>query len=89
MFRRSAGIIATDLKHELILVDSRTGQIFSLNDTGRRVWLALPAGSTDPLVDLLRSDFDVGPEQAQADVASLIGELQHAGLITGGEDSRI
>ena len=86
MFNSSADVIATDLEHELVLLDPRNGEMFALNATGRRVWFALPARTPDELAHVLTANFDVAPAQALKDVQSLIAALQGAGLVWYDDD---
>jgi hypothetical protein len=81
MFRPADDVIVTDLGNELILLDPRTGEMFSLNSTGRSVWFALPAGSVMDVAACVAAEFDVKPEAACGDVALLLVALKRAGLI--------
>ncbi|GGJ75774.1 PqqD family protein [Deinococcus aquiradiocola] len=76
-------IVATDLEDELVLLDPATQQIFSLNASGRAVWLALPASETQ-LSQRLTEAFDVTAEQAREDVSGLLRRLTSAGLVRAG-----
>ena len=82
MYNKIAGIIETDLADELILLDPATGQMFSLNDTGRRVWRALPAPSAGVLARGLVAELEVDEETAQRDVAALLDRLVGARLVS-------
>ena len=73
-------VIETDLDDELILLDPKTQEMFSLNETGRRVWRALPAGA-EALVRDVVSAYDAAPEAVEADVRRLLDELLEAGLV--------
>lgn len=75
------GVIETDLEQELVLLDPRTQQMFSLNDTGRRVWRTLPVDHEEPLVHAVLEAYEISREQAEADVRRLLAELLEAGLI--------
>ena len=80
-YSRYPDVIATDLGHELILLDPRNGSMFGLNASGRRVWLDLPVCSVSQLANTLCSAFQVVPERARADVESLVAALVDAGLV--------
>ncbi len=80
------GVIETDLPGELILLDPATQLMFSLNETGRFVWRALPGRNPGQVAAALTSVFAVPPEQAQADVRALLAELRAAGLVLGEDD---
>ena len=86
MYNASTDVIATDLEHELVVLDPRNGEMFALNGTGRRVWFALPARTPDELANVLLAEFDVTRTQALKDVHSLIAALQGAGLVWCDDD---
>lgn len=73
------GIVATDLGDELILLDPARGEMFSLNATGRCVWLALERG-VEAAVDALVDGYDVTRDQAGAEARALVDALLEAGL---------
>lgn len=81
MYNPVPDVIATDLEHELVLLDPRNGEMFALNATGREVWFALPARTPDELANVLITRFDVTRTRALDDVYSLIAALQGAGLV--------
>jgi hypothetical protein len=81
MFVRAPDVIATDLQHEMILLDPRNGEMFALNETGRYLWLRLPVRSAVELAYDLEKDFDVDAECACGDVLMLMLSLKRAGLI--------
>ncbi|AHH18673.1 hypothetical protein NONO_c38890 [Nocardia nova SH22a] len=66
-----------------ILLNSRTGIYWEINDTGHRVMETLiVSGSRAAAVRAIVDSFDVEPEQAEADVTRIIEELSGAGLLT-------
>jgi hypothetical protein len=86
VFRPVDEVIVTDLGNELILLDPRNGEMFSLNSTGRCVWFALPADSVMDVATRVAAEFDVKPEAACGDVALLMVALKRAGLILNNAD---
>lgn len=84
MYTRNPAVIETELEHELILLDPGSGEMFSLNDTGRRVWRALPADSVEILAAHLVAALDVDTETAERDVRSLLDALAAARLVSSG-----
>lgn len=74
-------LIETDLESELILLDPRTQEIFSLNATARVIWRALPAAGVEPIVARVVAHFEVAPAEAETDVRGLLEELVGAGLV--------
>jgi len=79
---RLPDVIATDLANELILLDPATGEMFSLNTTGRAIWQALDGRTTVADVSAaIGRAFDVSPERVDADVRQLLASLLEAGLV--------
>ncbi len=84
MYEKNPRVIETELPHELILLDPGTGEMFSLNETGRRVWRALPAASSAELARELEAALEVDAETAERDVRALLDRLRAADLISAG-----
>ena len=80
IYKRSPDVIATDLGDELILLDPRRGEMFGLNESGRRVWLGLEQ-SLDDVASAIAAEFGIELTRARADVASLLAALAEAGLV--------
>lgn len=79
MYRPRAGLVVTDLGHELVLLDSASGRMYSLNATGGLVWRHL-----DDLEHARRAlceAYGIPPEQARADVERLLEHLLRQRLI--------
>lgn len=74
------GVVATDLGDEVILLAPASGEMFSLNATGRCVWFALERG-LDAAVDALVERYDVSRERAGEEAAALLDALLAAGLV--------
>lgn len=56
--------------------------IIRLNDTGRLLWEELAAEKTEQqLCEALLAEYDVTPQQAQADVAAFVQTLKKAALL--------
>lgn len=56
--------------------------IIRLNDTGRLLWEELAAPKTEQqLCEALLAEYDVTPQQAQADVAAFVQTLKKAALL--------
>lgn len=81
MYTRNPSVIETDLEHELILLDPGSGEMFSLNDTGRRVWRSLPAESVELVAAHLVASMEVDQETAERDVRTLLDALVAARLV--------
>jgi len=79
---KSGRTLARELNGELVLIDVDTGQYYTLNEVGGRVW-ALCDGSTTvaQLVVALCEEFDAPPEVVKADVVELVADLAKEGLL--------
>lgn len=73
-------VTVTDLGDDMVLLDSKSGEMFALNESGRCIWYALGRGEAAASAALVEA-FDVTPERARADVRALLDELVEAGLV--------
>ena len=61
--------------------------IYTLNDVGTTIWDLIDGkASVGQIVDAVRNEYDVPPEEAERDVIELIGSLETAGLICGNDE---
>jgi hypothetical protein len=74
-------IIETDLGEELVLLDPRTQEMYTLNATGRAVWQAMPAGDAEAIATIVTAAFAIDHAQATLDVRALLNQLSGAGLL--------
>ncbi len=79
-YQQHASVITTDLGSEVVLLHPDTQQMFTLNEAGRAVWLALPA-TREALLAHLVGTFDVTPDEAGEDLDGLLERLDRAGLV--------
>ena len=82
-------VIETELPGELILLDPETQEMFSLNESGRAVWRAIPGRSVEEVAELLAAEYEVEADAAAGDVRTLVAHLVGAGLLRAlepGED---
>jgi len=81
-YRVPEHVHARPVQDEVMILDARSNQYLGLNGTGAVVWSVLvDGGSAAAAVAELIARFEVAPETAQADVASLLEELLRLGLI--------
>ena len=83
-YQHKEGVIETDLDDEIVLLDSDTRAMFSLNESGRLIWQALPESGTEGAVRTVVDNFDVSEEKARTDVDLLVDELLKAKLLSPG-----
>ena len=75
-------VVARPVRDDLVLVDLRRGEYFSLNETGRAIWSALPTVEHfDDLVSGLLDEFDGDAVSIRREVESLLDRLIEAGLL--------
>lgn len=80
--RLRAGVSAADTDYGSTLLDLDSGEYFNLNPTGALVLQRLLEGdSPAQAATRLSEEYDVGPEEADQDVAELVATLEAAGLI--------
>lgn len=80
--RRGVRVAAAEVHDETVLLDLERGTYFALNRTGAVVWELLAEPRTqDELHAALLARFDVDAETLRADLAALLDDLAHHGLI--------
>ena len=80
-YQPNPSVIETELPGELILLDPETQEMFSLNESGRAVWRAIPGRSVAEVAALLSAEYEVEAEAAEVDVRGLVAHLVGAGLL--------
>lgn len=80
MWAVNPDILVTDLQDELVLMHPQSSQMFSLNATGRLLWLALPASQTS-LTELLAREYGLETLQAKQDVQNVLNDLMQRDLV--------
>lgn len=81
-FRRSHHVTNVDHGDKTVLLDARSEQFFSLDETGKLIWaiMAVPRTAAE-IVASLRQTFDVPEDQVAADVAAFLRDLERERLI--------
>jgi hypothetical protein len=80
--RRSERTLAQELNGELVLVQVDTGQYYTLNDVGSRVWELCDGSLTvAQVISQVCDEFDAPPAQVQADVLDLVDTLSSEKLL--------
>ena len=74
---RSSAIAARMLAGEMMVMNSMDSTFFTLNEVATVIWQA--ADGSTPLREIVRNNvceqFDIDPEQAQADAEQFVAEL--------------
>lgn len=78
----STEVTSSEIGDELALLDPKSGQYFTLNQTGSAVWQCLDTPrSMEDLVRTVTEKFDIDSSECENDIKELIIQLSDAGLI--------
>ena len=86
-FIKHAAIVERKIGDEFILVPirQRAGEvesIYTLNEVAARVWELIDGRRRAAAIrDTIVAEFEVGPEEAEADVLAFLGQLQQVGAV--------
>ncbi len=85
----SPDVVSRDIEGEIIIIPLTGGigdaedELYSLNDTGRAVWMLLDGRRTlGDVVDLLTQRFDAPRSVVEGDVVGLATEMTARGIVT-------
>jgi len=82
--KRRDGVAAQVADDEAVLLDIESGEYFSLNLVGSRIWeLCDGTKSTAEIVSVICGEFDVAEDIALADAHEILDELERAKLVVG------
>ena len=73
-------VMVSDLGDEVVLLDTATRAMHTLNRTGRVVWMSIEDG-IDAAVDRVAAQFAVDADTARRDVVELVDGLVASGLL--------
>jgi phosphohistidine swiveling domain-containing protein len=80
---RSSAIAARLLAGEMMVMNSADSTFFTLNEVATAIWQA--ADGRTPLREIVREQvcgqFDIDPEQAQADAEQFVADLSKHGIL--------
>lgn len=80
---RSSALAARALAGEMMVMNSADSTFFTMNEVATVIWKA--ADGHTPLREIVRQrvceQFDVDPEQAQADAEQFVAELSDHGIL--------
>lgn len=79
----STEVVFRPVRDEGVLLDLRDNVLFTLNDTGVRVWQLLEQHQQmDAVVQQMVEEFEVSEAQVRSDVEALVEQLKEASLVT-------
>lgn len=79
---RSSEVVAAPLGDDLMMMSVARGAYYSLNPVGAAIWQRVerPTAVAELCAALLE-EFEVSPEQCQAEVLALLAEMEREGLV--------
>ena len=81
--RARDGVIAKMIGTEMVLLDYDRGIYYGLNPVGTRVWQLLAEGEAlEGIVARIVDEYDVARETAEADVQTLLRDLEAKELVS-------
>jgi len=82
VIRRTTALMDTDLDSESIILHVKSGKIFGVAETGKRIWdmLAEPVSFAD-LTHQLTAEYDIDPKSCAEDVSDFLAQLIDAGIL--------
>lgn len=79
---RSSEVVAAPLGDDLMMMSVARGAYYSLNPVGAAIWQRIEQPiAVAELCAALLEEFEVGPEQCQAEVLALLDEMAREGLV--------
>ena len=73
-----------DVEGEVVVIDLKNSEFFSLNDAAQGLWPLLHRGTTNTeLVQALVERYDVDLVRAESDVRGLLVQLRQRGFLAG------
>jgi hypothetical protein len=79
-------VVSETIDGEVVAIDLESGRYYSLEGPAARAWEAIQAGQdVDGFVAAVAAEAGVGADEAQADVAAFLAELEAEGLLLGGD----
>lgn len=76
-------VLFHELSGEAVLLNLASGQYYSLDEIGTRIWALLAEhGEIEPVLTTILQEYDVTEQQLRDDFDRLISELTAQGLLT-------
>jgi hypothetical protein len=75
-------VVSTMHGTRMVLLDSRSGHYYGLDEVGSRIWHLAEAGfAPSSIAEKLAQEYDAPPDLLQQDVEEFITELKHSRLL--------
>ena len=89
MYSVSADAICQEVSGEIVILDLKSEQYFSLDPVGTRIWQLLQEKAhLEKILTTLLAEYDVEESELKADIKALLDKLSSEGLITMLEPGR-
>lgn len=80
--RRNEPILAKQVKDDLILLDPRNGEYYTLDEVGGRIWALCDGERTvSDIAAIISQEYDAPAETIEADVVELLRDLANGQLV--------
>ena len=67
---------------EVVIVDSRSSEMFTLNGTGSAIWMHMVHDTPlSGIVTALAAEYEVSDDEARTDILVFVAEMKERGLI--------
>jgi len=77
-----AKVLSTEVEGETVLLNLESGQYYSLDTTGTRMWALLAQhGRIEPAIAAMLDEYDVSAETLRRDMIALVEQLAMHGLL--------
>lgn len=81
-YTHTENITWRDVNDEVVVLDLKSGEYYTMNQTGQCIWRALMEGKTvDQVKDLVLERFQVEKDKALTDVEEFISGMMDKGLL--------
>lgn len=82
-WRLSPDTLHQDLGNEIVLLNLKSSEYFSLSGTGKRIWQLAEehAGDREAIAAAMLREFRVDPDKVRADIDKLHADLVAAGIL--------
>ncbi len=82
VYQWAPGMASRVIAGKVVIVNTNTNRIISLNETGAEIWALLGEKTVSEIVDELVQVFEVTREQLHSDTVELLEQLKSSGLVT-------
>ena len=81
--KASGDVLVQKTAERVVLLDTRRGEYYSLDDVGARIWeLCDGRRSRADIVELLTDEYEVEPAVLESDLDDLLSKLARAKLLS-------